>query len=442
MEPKEVFNYYSREDVISAIISEAKDREVAFAYSDGHYDKRPNMLQFSGDMKAAINKGITSFHFSVERWKNPMLLSKENYNELRSGWDLLIDMDSKIGMNGSIICAREICNFLEKYGIKNYGLKFSGSRGFHIIVPWESFPKEINYTPLEKTYPDSLRTVISFIREKISEDLMKAFVKEPVAKELIEASENIDPFYIVDVEKGWGARHMFRAPYSLNEKTWLVSCPIERHDLNNFDINKYKIDTVKIKDKFIKGKENEAEKLLIDALDWSTSQNKEIKTEKKIIAIEGKIPEEMFPPCIKIILNGMNDGKKRSLFTIISFLRLMNWTQEEIEDKLMKWNEKNTEKLSTSLIKTQIIWNIQNQRTTPNCSSEQYIKSIGICHPDNNCSGIKNPLSYPFRVMKKEKKDNLKKNFVSKNYFCFCNESFENQSKLDNHKSRKHGGID
>jgi DNA primase catalytic subunit len=28
--------------------------------------------------------------------------------------------------------------------MKNIGIKFSGSKGFHILIPWKAFPEEIN----------------------------------------------------------------------------------------------------------------------------------------------------------------------------------------------------------------------------------------------------------------------------------------------------------
>ncbi|MEM5779308.1 MAG: hypothetical protein QXJ96_02735, partial [Candidatus Aenigmatarchaeota archaeon] len=132
---EDILEYYSREDILEVLLKIAKGREFVGAFSNGAYSKRPSIVQYPSDIIHMIEDGITSFHCSVERWKNPMLLSidKRNYNELRNGFDFLIDIDSKIGIEAAKICANLVCNLLKSYGIKSYGIKFSGSRGFHII---------------------------------------------------------------------------------------------------------------------------------------------------------------------------------------------------------------------------------------------------------------------------------------------------------------------
>ena len=143
----QIINYYSNEEIASRIFRHATSREVAGALSDGSYEKRPNMLQFQSDVVQMARKGVTSFHYSAERWSNPMAISAGNYDSLRIGWDMVIDIDSKLGFDESKIGAMAVCDFLKKYGIKNHTVKFSGRRGFHVILPWEMFPTNINYKP-------------------------------------------------------------------------------------------------------------------------------------------------------------------------------------------------------------------------------------------------------------------------------------------------------
>jgi len=69
-------------------------------------------------------------------------MREEEFDNLREGGDFLIDIDSKY-LDYSKISAQLLIQALEFHGVKNMGIKFSGSKGFHIIVPWKSFPKEV-----------------------------------------------------------------------------------------------------------------------------------------------------------------------------------------------------------------------------------------------------------------------------------------------------------
>jgi len=448
MNRQQILEYYSNDFILEKLLSNSKNREVGAALFSGTFEKRPNILQYKNDVVQMVKKGVTSFHFSVERWSYPMQLVRKNHEDLRIGWDMIFDIDSKLGIEEARLTVQMICDFLEKYGIKNYGIKFSGSRGFHISLPWEMFPKEINYQPLAKQYPETPRIIASFIRERLSKVLMKELIKRKGAKNLLEALDeapsSLDPYYFVEVEKNWGARHLFRAPFSLNEKTWLASTPVKNIKTFSIDIAKPENilkNTGSYDTRFFKGEENEALTLLTDALDWNSMQKKEEtkKTERKI-NWEHKVPEQLFPPCIKIIFEGMADGKKRSLFTLVHFLRMMNWSQTEIEEKVFEWNEKNNPKLPRNTILSQLRWAQQNRLNPANCDSETFYRGIGICRPDSTCKAgtdtirIKNPLAYPFKKMGQQ---NF---FKTRQYFCgICEKPFKSRKSLEIHKGRTHG---
>ncbi|RLI97416.1 MAG: hypothetical protein DRO96_00680 [Candidatus Aenigmatarchaeota archaeon] len=406
----EILRYYFNPDIIEQILSIADNREVVGTFYDGSYDKRPNILQYPDDIKEMVRRGIVSFHASVERWSSPMSITQNNQSQLRVGWDFILDIDSKVGIEEAKITAKMICKFLKKYGIKNYGLKFSGRRGFHICVPWEAFPKEINFQRVKNQYPAYPRIIALFIRESIAENLMKELIKTRGAKELIEVLEQppteMNPYYFVEVEKDWGARHLFRMPYSFNNKTWLVSFPLSENELEQFKPEHARPEKV-LKSKkgpFIKpAEENEALDLLTEALDWYAAHKKENEkkpVKKRVINWEKKVSENLFPPCIKFILAGLSDGRKRSLFTIINFLRMMNWSWSEIEQRLWEWNKKNNPPLPDNIIIGQLRWNQQQKQHLPaNCTNEQFYGFC--CNKDELCKNIKNPVTYPFRKMKK-----------------------------------------
>ncbi|MEM7819651.1 MAG: hypothetical protein QXD48_02370 [Candidatus Aenigmatarchaeota archaeon] len=443
MNRREIIEYYSREEIINELLKNAKNREIVGAFWDGTYDKRPNIIQYKNDIVQMAKNGVVSFHFSVEQWSNPMAISADNYNKLRIGWDMIIDVDSKLGLEEAKIATEMICKLLEKYGIKNYGLKFSGRRGFHISLPWIMFPKEIDYKPLTRLYPKIPRIIARFIRKKISEDLMKELIRMSGAKKLIEilgeVPSKMNPFYFVEVEKDWGNRHMFRAPYSLNEKTWLVSLPIKFSQLKNFSPEIANPNNIKIYDEFFKGEEGEGIYLLTDALDWYAIIKKE-KPKKEVTKInwEKKITEDLFPPCIKSILSGLSDGRKRSIFTLVNFLRMCNWNWQEIEDKVFEWNTKNKQQLPRNIILSQLRWSQQNQMNPANCDNDLFYSDIGICKPDDICKGktdkiiIKNPLSYPFKKMKLRPR-------IRRGFSCdICGKEFKTMNGLNYHKGRYH----
>lgn len=457
MNRQQVLEYYSSEFVAKQFLKDSADREVAGAFWDGTYDQRPNILQFPSDILQMAKKGVTSFHFSVEHWANAMAITtSESYDKLRKGWDVIIDIDTKMSLDESKIAARLICRLLEKYGIKNYGLKFSGRRGFHIVMPWVMFPKTIDYKPAEKLYPLVPRIISRFIRKKIKQQLMDELLKAKGAHALYsileEVPEKVSPYFFVEIEKDWGNRHMFRAPYSLNEKTWLVSVPISLSQMDDFGPKqaepRHVIANSNTYEDFFYGEENEAQDLLLEAMDWYSTVKKEKPRQQPVqrIVWEKKISEEYFPPCIKNILAGMSDGRKRSIFTLVNFLRMMNWSWPEIEEKIFVWNEKNRPPLPRSIVVGQLRYSQNRQYTTVNCppDGDLYYTDTGVCKPDKICTAggnkiaIKNPVVYPFRLMK----INRQKRAVRRGYSCMvCSQEFKSVRSLNQHKSRTHGYV-
>lgn len=478
-----IARYYSNESVLRQIASASQGREAVGTYPGGQYDSRPNIIQYPSDVAQLVRKGVSSFHVSVERWSMPMALTNENHDLLRTGWDFLIDIDSRLGWEDSRIAAELICDLLESYGVRSYGIKFSGRRGFHIIVPWEAFPPVVDGKLLKLDYPRVPRILAAFIREKIRDRLMERLAERHSLKELLSSLESppskLDPYMFVEVEKDWGARHLFRAPYSFNEKTWMVSIPLERKHLASFSLEDAKPENAaKSSVPFIRfpgtnssphiggpvklqnglsapltaPPEYEAETLLLEALDWNAVHGAEKapgpSAAPKEFAYKEKIPEEYFPPCIKLILAGLKDGKKRSIFTLINFLRICNWSWEEIQAALNSWNEKNTPRLPMNTILSQIRWSQhQTRKISPaNCGHDHFYVSIGVCQPDRICKqggekiAIKNPVVYPLKAMPKElRKPAQKTEKKWRGWSCdVCNKEFRSPRALAYHKGRVH----
>ncbi len=195
-------------------------------------------------------------------------------------------------------------------------------------------------------------------------------------------------------------RSLFPSPY-VNPK-----------DLDDFERMNSKPDKVKVEEGFLdKSETNEAELLIAESIDWyvRTKKRMEEKAKRKFL-ITRKIPEERFPPCVKNIMNGLPDGRKRSVFVLLNFLRSSKWNWDEIEKFILEWNEKNKPPLRENYIRSQIRWHKARGKSIlpPNCVHEGWYEDFGVCEPDSTCGGkektIKNPVNYALRSMKRRKR--------------------------------------
>ncbi len=167
--------YYSNPKVQEIILKFAQGREVVPRYFEA-FGKRPDTLVYASDINGLVKKGATSFHVSEEIWEDPLKINSdmtiEELNEIRMGWDLIIDIDSKF-LDYSKIAVKLMSNALENFGIKNYGIKFSGSRGFHIIVSSNAFPKEYDGTKTNSMFPEWPRAICGFLMNYIRPEYNK-----------------------------------------------------------------------------------------------------------------------------------------------------------------------------------------------------------------------------------------------------------------------------
>lgn len=184
-------SYYSKKEIKKVIYEFCKNRETIPLYKDV-FGKRPDTLEYESDVYELVKKGATSFHCSQEIWKDPLQikkeLSKKELDELREGWDFLIDIDSKY-FDYAKIAVKIIVGSLKFHGIKNFGIKFSGSKGFHLIIPWKAFPEEYGGLKTKTMFPEWPRTIAQYLQEEfIKKNLEKEFSK-------IEDSENKKEFF-------------------------------------------------------------------------------------------------------------------------------------------------------------------------------------------------------------------------------------------------------
>ncbi len=454
MEAYEAKKYYSREDVQKAILDFAKNREIGVMY-DGYFGKRPDIIENLYDVKKFYKDGVMSFHCSEERWENPLLLNNSNFseeekNKNRKGWDLILDLDG-VDFELSRIVAKIICDFLSEIGIKSTSIKFSGNKGFHIGVPFEAFSSEIlGIGKTKDLFPDVARKIASYIVYELKGRIAKAILEfggslEKLAQkyefeieDLISSDPltlNFDWMKLIEVDTILiSSRHLFRMPYSLNEKSGLVSVPIKIEKIGEFQ--KFWAKSFNVKPEFNKNFDflnynpdngKDADILLIksyeeDYLEKISSDSfKELKNIQKsdsIIEINEEVDIKNFSNVIKYILNNnFEDGKKRALFVLLTYLYSINWSDENIDNLLKEWNNKQKNPLKNKYILGQISWFKIKQKkiSTPNFDNENYYKNIGIPQDiiDKDIKKYKikskNPLHNTFLMLKEKNIVNNKK---------------------------------
>ena len=432
-----LLKYYKRPEIQQALVDAADKKEIAVSYGGTGYGKRPDALRYPKDVLEAVKQGATSFHCSEELWNNPLQVTTgmkpEELNALRIGWDLILDIDCP-ELEYSKIAADLIIQALRHHGIQNISVKFSGNHGFHIGISYEAFPETVNGKPVKDQFPEGPRRTAAYLQNMIKEPLTQkllqkdspAKIAEKIKKNItaITKNEQLDAFSVLSIDTILIAtRHLYRMPYSFNEKSGLVSVVIKPEEILAFDKKDAMPQKVMPKMTYLERNDiipGEAKKLIVQAFDFkiSTETPQEIKQlveKKEFTAITDAVPEQYFPPCIQLISQGLKDGRKRALFIIINFLSSCGWGYDRIENYLNEWNKKNAEPLREVLIQGQLRYHkmMKKRVLPPNCDNKAYMVDLGVCKPDNFCPKIKNPANYAIakqRMMAKMAEKSPKKN--------------------------------
>jgi len=427
----DIIDFYSRGDVQEELLRCAKDREVAVKYGEKGFGRRPDILQFKGDIIELVKQGATSFHLSEEKWDNPLNLKtgmvKRQLDDLRVGWDLVLDVDCN-HFEYSMIMTKILIDALYFHDIGKASLKFSGNKGFHIGIPFEAFPTRVHNFQTKFLFPDGPRIIANYLKEMIKEPfLAKITEKDDIDTICSNIGKNaddviadgvLDPFKVADVDTVLiSSRHMFRAPYSINEKSGLVSVCLDVEKLNDFKREDSKIENVKEVMRFLDFEEGQnASNLIIQAFDWNSKSKTKLLFDVPKKNVEYDIPkiaieEKYFPPCIvKALEGGLEDGRKRILFILINFLRNMGWEFSDIKSRILEWNKTHPDQLKENYVTSQLSWHKKQKQSIlpPNCGNAVYYKDLRICLPNNICERFKNPVNYSLRRFKIN--ENQKKN--------------------------------
>jgi len=502
-----LLRFYKHPVVQKLIAWHSKGKEVGVKMLQGHFAKRPNAIEYPSDVLEFAKNRASSFHISEEHWRNTWALSsslkRKELDELREGWDLVLDLDFPVWEPTKLI-THAVIRALRAHDIRSVSCKFSGNKGFHVGVPFVAFPSEVYNRKITELFPEGPKKIMNYIVDYIDNrekgyPLSKQILKSKEFQEFLEKNPEEGRKLIQDVCANCGnvlnykpqkkiiykcqgcgkeiyggeepykicpscsrvmkrlefevnnkcdhcgsvgreqkvnlaideiliaSRHLYRAPYSLHEKSGLVSLPINPDSVLDFEKDRCTpakvlqiLDGLKDKSEedvfgFLRSrgllfldshfvKSGEASSLIIEAFDFENQKQKagssRVEQENKGYTMyedsEKRFDEQTFPPCIKLALKGVSDGRKRLLFILFNFLRACGWNIDEIQKKIEEWNERNEEPLRPGVIKGHFEYHRKRKQILPpNCASSGYYKDMGICHPDNLCERIKNPVSYP-----------------------------------------------
>ncbi|MEA3514526.1 MAG: hypothetical protein U9R34_03560 [Nanoarchaeota archaeon] len=483
--------HYKRKEIQEAMLVNAKNREVSIRYANGGFGKRPDIIQYPSDVMEFVKSGASSFHVSEERWSNPLLLSpemkKKEQEDLRIGWDFIIDIDCPV-FEYSRIIAYLIVKALKRYGINAVSCKFSGNKGFHVAVPFESFPEKVSVKgemkEIRLLFPESTRRIADFLGNQIDskergyelssmvlehdgvdevaakmgkkkEEMFKTVCKKcesEIKKEYrnfdikaicpnceteniippnlkdnfvsctgcgrivryeeetqehrclrcgsLEFVQKFDNSSILEIDSVLiSSRHLYRMVYSLHEKSGLASVPVDIDHILDFTKDDARPEIVKVGElKFLdisKCRPNEAGKLIQESFDDDPLiEVEEVSLSKEYKVPTSAIPQEFFPPCMKKILNGMKDGKKRALFSLLNFLDSLGWGYDDIAKLVREWNELNEDQLREVYLNGQLKHQKQKKKHMLPQNCKGYYEDLQVCFPDAICRKVKNPVNY------------------------------------------------
>jgi hypothetical protein len=315
--------WYGGRDIQDALLVQLEGREV-WVSAHNYASPRPRVANSASELLSVIPRGrLCSIYASVESFHDPLLLPAEKPDSLRTSWDFVLDIDSSEGIEEARRCTKSIVGLLSEYGLQCVRVKFSGRRGFHIIVDGEAF--------------DCFSTREEFLRAYPT-------VPSQVARFVIAALRPSDRRGIEVDTSMYAPRHLIRIAYSLHHKTGLASLPVEPSSLDQFNIEAMKPrNDIDVDWHWLqaKAKPMEASTLLDYVIKWlqRTQSNRVGMRVLNRSRIVGPRRSARNPPCVEALSKEgfskrLEGHRNRVLYAVLSGIRRLNFaiTPEELEE--------------------------------------------------------------------------------------------------------------
>jgi hypothetical protein len=149
------------------------------------------------------------------------------------GRDLVLEADYKSSQRAAFEAGKRIRDFLERYGA-SYRVKYSGNCSMHFVLP------QAVYEPLlkEEVRAQAFPRLFNWLTERLKDQMRPATLD--------------DSFDDPD--------HYLRLPYSLNERTGLVSLPVRAEDYDDFHPERAEMSDVTVEDFWFKSADPPAQR--------------------------------------------------------------------------------------------------------------------------------------------------------------------------------------
>ena len=248
-----------------------------------------------------INKMRKKFN-NTDVFKTTWTYENKDPKSLMYG-PLYFDIDNE-DLNQSIIDTKTLINILTKtylIPLSCLRIRFSGNKGFHVLIPNLDLPLYIDRPKLWKAFANFLNDYIGSIDVKV-----------------------------------YDRRRLFRLLNSKHSKTGLYKIPLYLSEMVCKEAVK---ELAKQPRKIEEINASHPKSAFIDKLlEFNNTLTKDKTAYKK-------------PPCIQKIEQGVGDGSRNSaMYTIAIYYKNLGLTEEKVSNKILEWNEKNTPRIESNEI--------------------------------------------------------------------------------------------